>query len=101
MHHESEWIQATVVNKHHTPRSYIVQTPNGKFYRRNRRHLRMRVPQARNKETDATQTAQPQKATFITPSGIESSPCRPEATMDHGPPAEIRTRSGRVVKQPR
>lgn len=101
MHHENEWIQATVVNKHHTPRSYIVQTPNGKFYRRNRRHLRMRVPQARNKETDATQTAQPQKATLITPSGIESSPCRPEATMDHGPPAEIRTRSGRVVKQPR
>ena len=24
MHHENEWIQATVVNKHHTPRSYIV-----------------------------------------------------------------------------
>ena len=30
MHHENEWIQATAVNKHHTPRSHIVQTPNGK-----------------------------------------------------------------------
>ena len=54
MHHENEWIQATVVNKHHTPRSYIVRKPNGKFYRRNRRHIRMRVSQAKNKETDAT-----------------------------------------------
>ena len=66
MHHENEWIQATVVNRHHKPRSYIVQTPNGKFYRRNRRHLRMRVSQATNKGT-ATQIAQPQKATLPTP----------------------------------
>ena len=101
MHHENEWIQATVVNKHHTPRSYIVQTPNGKFYRRNRRHFRMGVSQAKNKETDATQIAQPQKATLPTPTGVQSRPCRPGATTDHGPPAEIRTRSGRVVKQPK
>ena len=70
MHHENEWIHATVVNKHHTPRSYIVQTPIGKFYRRNRRHLRIRVSQATNKGTDATQIAQPQKATLPTPTGI-------------------------------
>ena len=101
MHRENEWIQATLVNKHHTPRSYIVQTPNGKFYRINRRHLRMRVSQAKNKETDATQIAQPQKATLPTPTGIQSRPCRPGATTDHGPPAEIHTRSGRVVKQPK
>ena len=94
-------IQATVVNKHHTPRSYIVQTPNGKFYRINRRHLRMRVSQAKNKETDATQIAQPQKATLPTPTGIQSRPCRPGATTDHGPAAEIRIRSGQVVKQPK
>ena len=30
MHHENEWIQATVVNKHHTARSHIVETLNGK-----------------------------------------------------------------------
>ena len=83
MHHENEWIQAIVVNKHHTPRSYIVQTANGKFYRRNRRHLRMRVSQAKNKETDATQIAQPQKATLPTPTGIQSRPCRPGVTTNH------------------
>ena len=101
MHHENEGIQAAVVNKHHTPRSYIVRTPNCKFYRRNRRHLRMRVSQATNKGTDAKQIAQPQKATLLTPTGIQSRPCRPEASTDHGPPAEIRTRSGRVVKEPK
>ena len=101
MHHENEWIQATVVNRHHKPRSYIVQTPNGKFYRRNRRHLRMRVSQATNKGTDATQIAQPQKATLPTPTSIRSRPCKPGASTDHGLPAEIRTRSGRVVKQPK
>ena len=99
MHHENEWIQATIVKRHHKPRSYIVQTPNGKFYRRNRRHLRMRVSQA--KGTDATQIAQPQKATLPTPTSIQSRPCRPGASTDHGLPAEIRTRSGRVVKQPK
>ena len=31
MYHKNEWIQATVVNMHHTPRSYIVQTPNVNF----------------------------------------------------------------------
>ena len=25
MKHDKKWIQATVVDKHHTPRSYIVQ----------------------------------------------------------------------------
>ena len=101
MHHENEFIQATVVNKHHTPRSYIVWTSNGKFYRRNRRHLRMRVSQATNKGTDAKQITQPQKATLLIPAGIQSRPCRPGASTDHGPPVEIRTRSGRVVKEPK
>lgn len=52
-------------------------------------------------ESDATQTAQPQKATLTTPAGIQSSPCRPGATTVHGTPPEIRSRSGRVVKQPK
>ena len=62
----------------------------------------MRVSQAKNKGTDATQITQPQKATLPTPTGIQSRPCRPGATTDHGPPAEIRTRpEGRVVMQPK
>ena len=61
----------------------------------------MRVSQAKNKGTYATQIIQPQKATLTTPTGIQSRSCRPGETTDHGPPAEIRTRSGRVVKQPK
>ena len=99
MHHENEWIKATVVNKHRTPRSYIIQTPNSKVYRRNQRHLRTRVSQLKNKETDAAHIAQPEKATLLTPTGIQSKPCGPGATTDHGPPAEIRTRSGRQATQ--
>lgn len=29
LQHGNKWVQATVINKHHTPRSYIVQTPEG------------------------------------------------------------------------
>ena len=61
----------------------------------------MRVSQAKNKGTDATQITQPQRATLPTPTGIQSRPCRPGATTDHSPPAEIRTRPGRVVMQPK
>ena len=49
--HDNKWIQATVIEKHHTPRSYIVQTPEGQKYRRNRRHLnKSRVSQTLNNE---------------------------------------------------
>ena len=33
--HDKKWIQATVVEKHHMPRSHIVQAPEGQKYRRN------------------------------------------------------------------
>ena len=36
-----EWKPATVVQHHHTPRSYVVQAENGRKYRRNRQHLRV------------------------------------------------------------
>ena len=45
-------VQATVVNKHHTPRPYVVQTPEGQKYRRNRRHLNTsQVSQSLNKKS--------------------------------------------------
>ena len=48
-------VQATVVEKHHTPRPYIVQKPEGQKYRRSRRHLnKSRVSQALNKGTVKT-----------------------------------------------
>ena len=38
---------------------------------------------------------------FATPTGIQRIPCRPGASTDHDPPAEIRTWLGQVVKQPK
>ena len=53
--HDKKWIQATVVDKHHTPWSYIVQTHEGQRYRRNRRHLnKSRASEVLSKETVAT-----------------------------------------------
>ncbi|UYV62932.1 K02A2.6-like [Cordylochernes scorpioides] len=37
-----KWVPATVTAKHETPRSYMVKTPSGSEYRRNRSHLRPR-----------------------------------------------------------
>lgn len=36
---ENKWKPAVVIEKDSTPRSYMVQTPEGKKYRRNRSHL--------------------------------------------------------------
>ena len=35
------WKPATVVKHHHTPKSYVVQTEDGRKYRRNSQHLRV------------------------------------------------------------
>lgn len=49
---DKKWVQATVVNKHHTPRSYVIQTPQGQKYRTNRRHLNTsQVSRSLNKES--------------------------------------------------
>ncbi|KAK7098082.1 hypothetical protein V1264_004965 [Littorina saxatilis] len=34
-----KWTPATVIQPSNEPRSYVVQSPNGATYRRNRRHL--------------------------------------------------------------
>lgn len=36
---ESTWTQATVTAKLQEPKSYLVKTPQGQIFRRNRRHL--------------------------------------------------------------
>lgn len=101
---ERGWTKsASVVRKHHTPRSYIVQTENGEL-RRNRHHLRPILP--------AT-TALQQKQVPVGPSAqneeSDSQIDRP-ATPDTGspvPPAsstpvfpETLRRSERAVKPP-
>lgn len=34
------WQPAVVLHKHEQPRSFVIRTPDGRQYRRNRRHLR-------------------------------------------------------------
>ena len=38
--HNHKWIPATVNQKHSAPRSYILEQPDGKKFRRNRKHIR-------------------------------------------------------------
>lgn len=90
---QDHWVPATVVQATETPRSYIVQTPDGRTYRRNRRHLiQSSLPESRSDhpsdaiECDADSSDEPEVA--------------PEST---DVPAELtvtRTSSGRVVKAP-
>ncbi|VDI06076.1 Hypothetical predicted protein [Mytilus galloprovincialis] len=41
VHDGNKWSKhATVKRKHHTPRSYVEETADGRLYRRNRKHLR-------------------------------------------------------------
>ena len=40
MRHENKWKHGTVERRHKTPRSYVVQTSDGRKYRRNRKHIR-------------------------------------------------------------
>ena len=84
---------ATVIGKHHTPRSYIVQTPEGQKYRRNRRHLN----KCRASEDIPTASAHDQpKASPNTPTPKVS--IVPVPTTEAPPP--VRTRSERLVKEP-
>ncbi|CAG2204968.1 unnamed protein product [Mytilus edulis] len=40
MYTDGKWKAGKIIQKHHTPRSYVVQTSDGRRYRRNRRHIR-------------------------------------------------------------
>jgi len=99
LQHGNNWVPATVIKKHHTPRSYIVQTPEGQKYRRNRPHLnKCRASQDIPTESAHYQT----KATRTTHSSkVSKAPVPTEET----PPPQVQkptvsTRSGRLVKEP-
>lgn len=46
-----KWKPAEVTRRHDTPRSYVVQTSDGRKYRRNRKHLRRQIIVKIRKET--------------------------------------------------
>ena len=49
----SKWLPIVVTDMAKTPRSYVVRRPDGRMYRRNRKHLRAKT-QARNNDHKAT-----------------------------------------------
>ena len=54
---KTDWKPATVTSRHETPRSYIVQTPDGAEYRRNRRHILKTKPSEENNSTNTDTSA--------------------------------------------
>jgi hypothetical protein len=52
--HKENWTHGSVMEKHEMPRSYVVETSNGKKYHRNRRYLKptKSVPDDVNSEED-------------------------------------------------
>ena len=109
MKHRGEWVPAVVSYKHHTPRSFVVETASGRKYRRNRRHLnRSRAPgeqkfEARPEQTEITlPPTNVQRETTVQketaePVNMQRETAKPVASA--GEPVTV-TRSGRLVKTP-
>ena len=52
MQKDDKWVAATVISKHRTPRSYVVETDGGASCRRSRRHLRESQSVSKSTETN-------------------------------------------------
>lgn len=89
------WEPAVVVQQRAEPRSYTVQTPAGKVFRRNRRHLRKIHPSVW-RDTDPDDHSEVMVPQI--PRSANPVPGDPPGSTDNDP---IRhTRSGRAVKRP-
>lgn len=100
---EKTWRQAGVVKSlYDTPRSYIIETPDG-TYRRNRRHLQV-VPSARETFQGEPSPVEPTLVEPLpppppTPQAIPASPVAVSMTPTKNPDVST-TRSGRVIVKP-
>ena len=123
MQHGKQWKAATVLYKHSSPRSYVVQAPDGTKYRRNRRHLHVtRAPATISSEDtaalDKRLAVQPMDSTssLVTNTSannhkVSQTRTTEESRNDLAAPLEppvmtqseaevVKTRSGRTVKTP-
>ena len=94
---KGKWEFAKVKEEWNTPRSYVVETPDRRSFRRNRRHMFLTKEQV----AIANDTVSPS----VIPSSCESSdfPTTQETPRENvDPPGSsiIQTRSGRTVKPP-
>ncbi|MCG7877651.1 MAG: RNase H-like domain-containing protein, partial [Candidatus Thiodiazotropha endolucinida] len=103
MRYKDTWTPATVTERHHTPRSYVVENQYGQQYRRNRRHLRRtnaKFPHELSTDNESSSSSlsgsqQSQESDNIIPDHSQS---EPTTTTDTSKP--YTTRSGRVVHKP-
>lgn len=97
---DKAWVTPAVVSKESvTPRSYLINTPQGAVLRRNRRHLRADLsshPPASAESAGETSRS----AGVVTPETVPSTPGE-VTTLTHTPaqtPDRFRSRAGRVYK---
>ncbi|XP_060081822.1 uncharacterized protein K02A2.6-like [Ylistrum balloti] len=110
----SEWKHGTVIEKHKTPRSYVIRSGN-RAYRRNRRHLRPTRSKADLDQEPADlnlhcwpPSNQPSKQTLATKTSIQDSNMSQEtrqAMQNQLPPTSVLdsprlSSSGRIIKTP-
>ncbi|CAC5415254.1 unnamed protein product [Mytilus coruscus] len=106
MYTDGKWKAGKIIQKHHTPRSYVVQTSDGRRYRRNRRHIR---PTAYNDNTvekehfknNQNTTVRKTSTVFNTSQTLDrSETVASEENENIEPSKSPVTRSGRTVKVP-
>ncbi|XP_033745588.1 uncharacterized protein K02A2.6-like [Pecten maximus] len=102
-----QWIPATVSQKHHNPRSYIVETSTGSKYRRNRKYLRLTKAEFPNMNCDdepfIPTVNPPQQGTVVKPDNQQPSTSDNNQENANPPMSQFgqstpqKTRSGRIV----
>ena len=95
MRHDNkeQWRHVTIKKQHETPRSYVVETPEGKVYRRNRKHLRHTASKPINRELYDFEIQPQNESTNV----VSKTPPQQQTPATE---TMVKTRSGRIVKPP-
>jgi len=107
---DNRWCPAVVTDVAGTPRSYIVATPRGQKYRRNRRHIIKRIKGSTHLDDAGTSDANASANPVTTPAHIQTDntdgssaatniPPETEQNENNEPEVQIR-RSSRTSRQP-
>ena len=108
------WNPVMVTSHAHTPRSYIVQSPDGSTYRRNRKHiLKTKVgnsqpfrigdcddPISQSNEKDAGGTELASEGDTAVSVEESSEEQLPETLENQSSASPLKTRSGRIIRKP-
>ena len=103
MRHQNNWKHGTVEREHESPRSYVIQTPDGRKYRRNRKHLKATKSLPLQDESDEELVVQPASYQQQASSEQPETPEPPELKVklpESLKKAPYKTRSGRISKPP-